>query len=291
VWDKAVAYCRQAGDKAVARSAGREAVACFERALVAVAHLPEGRARHEQAIDVRFGLRHALGQWLENDRILTYLREAEGLAQALGDLHRLGWGAAYMTACLEATGDLQRAVEAGQRALVLAGTLRDVALQVVTRLFLGQVYYSLGDYPQAIDLLRQNVVALDGALLREHFSLPGLPSVRSRTMLSRCLAEVGAFSEGLTHGEESLRIADAVHHPISLIGACYLIGLFTSTKATCTRRSRGSNAAWRSAGSGTFRSCCPSPPRPWAMRMSWLDGCPTPCRCWSRVSRRRPWRT
>jgi class 3 adenylate cyclase len=96
VWDKAVAYCRQAGDKAVARSAGREAVACFERALVAVAHLPEGRARHEQAIDVRFGLRHALGQWLENDRILTYLREAEGLAQALGDQHRLGWGAAYI---------------------------------------------------------------------------------------------------------------------------------------------------------------------------------------------------
>ena len=61
VWDKAVAYCRQAGDKALARSANREAVACFEQALVALAHLPEGRARHEQAIDVRFGLRPALG--------------------------------------------------------------------------------------------------------------------------------------------------------------------------------------------------------------------------------------
>jgi hypothetical protein len=70
VWDKAVAYCRQAGDKAVARSAGREAVACFEQALVAVEHLPEGRERQEQAIDVRFGLRHALGQRLENDRVL-----------------------------------------------------------------------------------------------------------------------------------------------------------------------------------------------------------------------------
>jgi tetratricopeptide (TPR) repeat protein len=168
---------------------------------------------------------HALlGQRLENDRILTYLREAEGLAQALGDQHRLGWGAAYMTACLEATGDLPRAVEAGQRALALAGTLGDAALQVVTHLFLGQVYYYLGDYPQAIDLLRQNVVALEGALLREHFTLPGLPSVRSRTLLSRCLAEVGAFSEGLAHGEDSLRIAEAVNHPLSLIGACYMIG-------------------------------------------------------------------
>ncbi|HSF32486.1 MAG TPA: ATP-binding protein [Candidatus Tectomicrobia bacterium] len=59
VWDKAVAYFRQAGDKAVARSAHREAAACFEQALVALAHLPEGCERHERAIDVRFGLRHA----------------------------------------------------------------------------------------------------------------------------------------------------------------------------------------------------------------------------------------
>ena len=224
VWDKAVAYCRQAGDKALARSASREAVACFEQALVALEHLPEGRERHEQAIDVRFGLRHGLGQRREYGRVLTYLREAEALAQALGDQHRLGWVAAYMTDCFGATGDPPRAVEVGQRALALAGTLGDAALQVVTHLFLGRAYYGLGDYPQAIDLLRQNLVALEGALLREHFGLPGLPSVTSRDMLARCLAEVGAFTEGLAHGEEGLRIAEAVDHPNSLIHACHGIG-------------------------------------------------------------------
>jgi tetratricopeptide (TPR) repeat protein len=82
----------------------------------------------------------------------------------------------------------------------------------------------LGDYPQAIALLRQNLVALEGALLRERFGLPGLPSVTSRETLARCLAELGAFSEGLAHGEEGLRIAEAVTHPNSLIGACYGIG-------------------------------------------------------------------
>src|SRR5262249_4497916 len=92
MWDKAVAYFRQAGDKALARSASREAVACFEQALVALEHLPEGRERDEQAIDVRFGLRPALTQRREFGRVLTYLREAEGLAQALGDPHRFGWG-------------------------------------------------------------------------------------------------------------------------------------------------------------------------------------------------------
>ena len=224
VWDKAVAYCYQAGDKALARSAIREAVTCFEQALVALEHLPEGRERHEQAIDVRFGLRHALSQRLEYRRALTYLREAEGLAQALGDQHRLGWVAAYMANQFWVTGDPQRAVEVGQRALALAGTLGDAALQVVTHLSLGRAYYALGDYPQAIDLLRQNLMSLEGALLRERFGLPGPPSVMSRDMLARCLAQLGAFTEGLAHGEEGLRIAEAVNHPNSLIVACYGIG-------------------------------------------------------------------
>src|SRR5918911_484220 len=49
VWDKALAYARQAGEKAMARSAHREAVSYFEQALSALAHLPEqgdGRAGH-----------------------------------------------------------------------------------------------------------------------------------------------------------------------------------------------------------------------------------------------------
>jgi tetratricopeptide (TPR) repeat protein len=221
VWDKAVTYCRQAGDKAVARSASREAVACCEQALVALEHLPEGRERHKQAIDIRFSLRPALGILREFSRNLTYLREAEVLAQALGDQHRLGWVAAYMANEFWSTGDLQRAVEVGHRALALAGTLGDAALQVVTHLVLGRASYALGDYPQAIDCLRQSLVSLEGALLWERFGLSAPPSVLSRDVLARCLAEVGAFAEGLAHSEENLRIAEAVNHPNSLIQACY----------------------------------------------------------------------
>jgi tetratricopeptide (TPR) repeat protein len=94
----------------------------------------------------------------------------------------------------------------------------------VLHLFLGRAYHALGDYPQAIALLRQNVVSLEGALLHERFGLPGLPSVMSRDILARCLAEVGAFTEGLARSQESLRIAEAVDHPNSLMPACYSIG-------------------------------------------------------------------
>ena len=291
VWDKALAYLRQAGDKALARSAGREAVACFEQALVALAHLPEGRERDEQAIDVRFGLRPALGQQREFGRSLTYLREAEGLAQALGDQHRLGRVAAYMANDFQATGDPQRAVEVGQRALALAGTLGDAALQVVTYVFLGRAYYALGDYPQAIALLRQNLVALEGTLLWERFGLPGLPSVTSRDTLARCLAQLGAFTEGLAHGEDSLRIAEAINHPNSLIVACYVIGHVYLYQGAWHQA-----IPWLERGLDVCRVW--DIPLLFSLVSSLLgyayvlgDGCRKLCRCWSRGSRRRPWRS
>src|SRR5207247_5691964 len=60
VWDKAVAYCRQAGAKAATRSAYREAIAWFEQALGALTHLPESRQTIEQSIDLRLDLRSSL---------------------------------------------------------------------------------------------------------------------------------------------------------------------------------------------------------------------------------------
>ena len=68
-WDKAVTYLRQAGAKAFARSAHREAVAYFEQALAALTHLPETRETLEQAIDLRFDLRNSLFRSAEFGRI------------------------------------------------------------------------------------------------------------------------------------------------------------------------------------------------------------------------------
>ena len=72
VWDKALAYCRQAGEKAMARSAYREAVGYFEQALSALPHRPEQRDTLEQAIDLRLALRSALLALGDFGRILAY---------------------------------------------------------------------------------------------------------------------------------------------------------------------------------------------------------------------------
>ena len=90
------AYFRQAGDKALARSAYREAGAAFEQALMALQHLPDSRDTREQAIDLRLALRTALPLG-DFGRILAYLREAETLATALDDPRRLGWVLVFLS--------------------------------------------------------------------------------------------------------------------------------------------------------------------------------------------------
>src|SRR5215468_10451235 len=89
VWDKALGYCRQAGEKALGRSAYREAVGYFEQALSVLEHLPEQRTTREQAIDLRLALRSALLPSGDSGHILATLREAEALAAALDDPRRL----------------------------------------------------------------------------------------------------------------------------------------------------------------------------------------------------------
>jgi predicted ATPase len=235
VWDKAVAYCRQAGTKAYARSALREAVACCEQALAALRHLPESRATQEQAIDLRFDLRPALWSLGEMRQGLDYLREAATLAKALDDQPRLGRVSAYMCRYLREMGDHDGAVESGQHALAVAETLGDFALQVMAHHYLGVACHTLGNYRQALELLGGNVESLAGDLIRERFGMIGLPAVASRAWLARCLAELGACPEASTHGEEAVRIAEAVDHPNSLIIAYLGVGFLSLRQRDLSR--------------------------------------------------------
>jgi tetratricopeptide (TPR) repeat protein len=221
VWQKPLAYGRQAGEKARTRSAYREAVVCFEQALVALEHLPDSRAATEQAIDLRLGLRAALTALGEAPgRTLDHLRHAETLAQTLGDRRRLGRVYADMVTHFWRAGDVERAIVSGQHALPLAATLGHVGLQARAHLSLGQVYYDMGDYPRAVESLERNVATLQGELLDERFGTNGSIAVSSRAYLSYCHADRGAFTEGRAMAEDGLRIAETVNHPFSRIVAC-----------------------------------------------------------------------
>jgi tetratricopeptide (TPR) repeat protein len=225
VWDKAVTYCQQAAAKAYDRAAFREAVAYFEQALQALAHLPETRDTREQAIDLRLALRSALRPLGDFGRILAALRQAEALAEALADPCRLGQVSGFLSIDFTRMGAYDQAIAAAQRSLALATASGDVVMHALANQNLGISYLSQGDYRQAIDCFRQTVAALDGVRRRERFGQFLFPAVQSYAFLAVCHADLGAFAEGRALGEEGLRIAEAVDHPGSLMFASGGIGL------------------------------------------------------------------
>jgi class 3 adenylate cyclase/tetratricopeptide (TPR) repeat protein len=225
VWDKAVPYLRQAGAKAMSRSAYHEAVTSFEQALEALPHLPDSRSTREQGIDLRLDLRSAFVPFGDFGRILALLHEADTLAMALDDPHRLVLISASMAQYFVYQGNHERAVAAGQRALALATASGEVGIRLTANYYLGGTYSILGAYYQAIDCYKQNITSLGGELVRERFGFPGFPAVLSRSWLAWNLLEVGAFAEATVWSEEGVRMAVAVEHPLSLAQAYAAAGL------------------------------------------------------------------
>jgi predicted ATPase len=135
VWDKAVAYYWQAGAKAFARSALREAMVCFEQALAAVGHLPESQERREQAIDLRLDMRNALIALGAFGAMFDHLCEAEKLAASLDDHLRRGWVSTYLSPYFCNTGDDLWNMADG--AFLSFAAREDFALEVMATFFLG----------------------------------------------------------------------------------------------------------------------------------------------------------
>jgi tetratricopeptide (TPR) repeat protein len=223
LWDKAVAYLRQAGARAFMRSANREAVAHFEQALAALAHRPESRETHEEGVDVRLALRNALWPLGGFESGLGHLRDAERLAKELGDQRRLGWIAAYLAEYTRMTGHAADAPGFAERALTIGEELGDLTLRVAANYYLGTSYFVAGAYPRTDEFFPRILQLLDGDRFRERCGLAGFPVVMSRMFWTLALAERGEFDRGISEGQEGVRLAEMLDHPYSL--ACAWRGL------------------------------------------------------------------
>ena len=217
---EAIGYWLKAGRLAYARWANREAVKSFEQALHLLEALPETRETLEQAIDLRFDLRTSLLPLGEFERIVGYLREAESLARTLDDQRRLGQLSVYMCHNLWITGHPTEALAFGQNAQAIAESLGDVPLQVTGILYLGVACLWHGRLSTGRGLLLKVLQWLEGDLSRERFGLAGFPAVMARAFLTWIFANQGKFEEGIAHGQEGIRLAEALDHPYSLAFAC-----------------------------------------------------------------------
>jgi class 3 adenylate cyclase/DNA-binding winged helix-turn-helix (wHTH) protein/tetratricopeptide (TPR) repeat protein len=235
VWDKAFAYCRQAGTKAYAGSAYREAVGYWEQALEALAHLPPDRPTLEQAADVHGNLYFALLSLTQYPQMLTHLRAAEALAAGLADRRRLGIIYRSLANTLRLMQDYESALAYSQRAHAMATALGDVGLQLESRLAMGWTYCDLGDHGQAMEHLQQALTTLQGAPRAQAVGLGhGLGLGRdhrlgnrlliTRTWMASCLSQLGAFAAGVACRTEALQLAEAVDRPYECLNVYQRVG-------------------------------------------------------------------
>lgn len=217
LWDKAALYLKQAGSKAMAHSAFGEALARYERAFAALAHLNETQERLEQQIDLHLDCRNVLFLSGDLPRVGEELARAETLAERLGDERRLARVLNFQNSYYGLIGDPERAIQAGRRALGLPVTHRDAALRAVTRYYTGVAYNKIAQYDRAAVILRSGMQSVEGELKYEQFGTAAILSVIFRSHLSQSLAMTGDFDEGLARGAEGVAIAGEAHHPVSLI--------------------------------------------------------------------------
>jgi class 3 adenylate cyclase/tetratricopeptide (TPR) repeat protein len=167
----------------------------------------------------------------QKDRLVHHAFRGEVWGKAVAYLHQSGASASppMMASSFWWIGEHDRAVETGKFELKVATDFRNFGMTVVTNFRLGQAHHALGNYAEAMDVLRRNVDELQGDLLREHFGLVAPVALLSRTWLVWCLSERGEFAEGVARGEEAVRIAEDLDHPFgrmltfSGIGRLYVL--------------------------------------------------------------------
>jgi tetratricopeptide (TPR) repeat protein len=227
VWNKAATYQRQAALMAEGRSAYQQAEACLEEALEALRHLPETPETREQEIDVRLELRGSLYRLGQFEKMVTYLREAEGMASAISDARRLGLVSIHTAEYHRQTGRFAEARALAEQALAMGDKLQNLPLQLYASHYLGLTCHTLGDYRRASELLRTVAESPSTAWQPGALGMVGSwEAFLAITLawLARCLAERGELDEGADAGRQAVALAEDLGSPYTLVAACMGLG-------------------------------------------------------------------
>ena len=223
-WAKAVGYLREAADRAVARSANREAVAFYEDALRALGHLPESRETFALAIDLRLDLRVPLLQLGRLEEIHRLSKEAEKMAEQVQDDARLARAYSYLVNYHYLLGEPARTIDYGARCLTIAERRGDPALATLARRYLGHSHHAQGQHRLAVQVLEDNLAALEADLAGVRGIGGTIASVASAAWLAWALGDLGDFDRADTYLDRARAQADGAYHPYSQAIAWTLTG-------------------------------------------------------------------
>lgn len=224
IWDKAVKYCRQAGVKAMQRSAHREAAQLLERLLEALNHLPETRETREQAIDVRLELRAAYGATGEVEKMFAHLREARRLAKDFDDPVRRAWADILSMSVIENQRDLDADDTWMDKAYEVAKAVDDQPLLGMSSMVRGMAFNQQGRFRKTLETLEPHAEDFAARLRHERFGTTATWSILCLKLAAVAHAQLGEHGDAHAMALECQKIAHESKRPFDLGFACWAEG-------------------------------------------------------------------
>jgi predicted ATPase len=216
-----VRYLREAGVKAVARSANKEGVEFFEQALKLLDGLPETPERLAEAIDIRIALGPSLIalKGTPAPEVEASYRNAEALCRRLDDQSRLFpvlWGLWYVNTM---RGRYAAARELGEGLLEVAHRGDDSGRLLEAHHALWAVLSAMGKPTTALTYLEQGLALYD----RERHAGQALlygghdPGACCRYHLAMTRWLLGYPDQALAAGHDALKLAEQLGHPMTMV--------------------------------------------------------------------------
>jgi DNA-binding SARP family transcriptional activator len=226
VWHKAALYARRAGEQALQRCAYSNAASLFEKARLALEHLPENPDVAREMIDVRVSLHRSLLPTGIPTATIVNLTEAERLLRRVDDdLVRRAKVLLCVSEHARNTGRYEQALDAGRRALRAARDGRDRDLASRACFHLGFAQFWKGEYRRAISIFRQGVGNGRSGVSTAHADNVEPVAIPLQSCLALALASIGDFDGARKAATEAMNIADEIDDPFSRVGAWRALGL------------------------------------------------------------------
>jgi tetratricopeptide (TPR) repeat protein len=225
MWEKAVFYFHQAGARAIARSAYREAAKFLEEALEILTRLPDTRDRLAQRLELRVTLGPALMaiRGAGGPEVEASYTDAHELCRRLDDsshLFSVLWGLWYVN---HSRGHYERACQIGEQLLALADKQQDPGLLLEADHSLWSDMTAMGRPVEADGYIAQGLRLYDR---REHGTYAFLygnhdPGVCGRTHAALTGWLRGFPDQAATRMHEGLCLATELGHPVTTMIAHY----------------------------------------------------------------------
>ena len=225
VWEKAAKYLAAACGKAIAKSANREAIALFDRALAALDHLPADKAA-PYAIDLRLRAYAPLLAMGDVDRLIAVMRDADELARLIGDKRRQAATLSQLSSGLWLSGQHRTGLQYADMAEKLASDVQDFSIGLAAKFNRATLHHALGMVREAAEIYGSILDTLDGDLEYKRFGWTALPSVLTCGFLTWCAVDLGDFPLAKQTVDRAMRIVDVVREPYSVVYAHLADGLY-----------------------------------------------------------------